>query len=192
MDVQSLCCILEGDPAGLPSHLERSKVAALLSGVRAARCLSASLEVRFFFDSRAIGSIARRKNAPKRTRDTHSGGCPDVDRGDRIVSLPARRQYSSSIAPSFVEAVAGRRDVTPDPKHIALAEELPRAPGDRRGSGPVESAWTAGEQPDFVVASWGPAIRVCPSRRPRLAPQPATDRPRARVFAIGGPGITSN
>jgi hypothetical protein len=47
--------------------------------VRAARRLNASLEVRFFFDSRAIGSIARRKDAPERTRGTHTGGRPDVD-----------------------------------------------------------------------------------------------------------------
>ena len=35
-----------------------------------------------------------------------------------------RRQYSASVAPSFVEAVAGQRNATPDPKDIALAEEL--------------------------------------------------------------------
>ena len=33
-------------------------------------CHDASLEVRFFFDSRAIGSIARRKDAPERTWGT--------------------------------------------------------------------------------------------------------------------------
>ena len=50
----------------------------------------ASLEVRFFFDIRTNGSIARRKDAPGRTRGTHAGGCPDVDRRDWIVPLPAQ------------------------------------------------------------------------------------------------------
>jgi hypothetical protein len=40
---------------------------------------NASLEVRFFFDSRAIGSIALRKDAPERTRGTNTGRRPDVD-----------------------------------------------------------------------------------------------------------------
>ena len=35
-----------------------------------------------------------------------------------------RRQSPSSVAPSFVEAVAGQRSATPDQKHIQLAEEL--------------------------------------------------------------------
>ena len=42
-------------------------MAAPLSGVGVAG-LIASLEVRFFFDSRTIGSIARRKDAPEWTR----------------------------------------------------------------------------------------------------------------------------
>jgi hypothetical protein len=35
-----------------------------------------------------------------------------------------KRQFSSSLAPSFVEAVAGQRNVTPDSRQIAVAEEL--------------------------------------------------------------------
>src|ERR1700686_2184837 len=35
-----------------------------------------------------------------------------------------KRQYSSALAPSFVEAVAGQKNSTPDPAYIALAEEL--------------------------------------------------------------------
>ncbi|MGP8253339.1 MAG: Ig-like domain-containing protein, partial [Terracidiphilus sp.] len=35
-----------------------------------------------------------------------------------------RRQYSAGLAPSFVEAVAGERNLNPDQKHISLAEEL--------------------------------------------------------------------
>ena len=35
-----------------------------------------------------------------------------------------KRQYSTSIAPSFLEAVIGKRDMTPTPEQITLAEEL--------------------------------------------------------------------
>ena len=35
-----------------------------------------------------------------------------------------KRQPSTFIAPSFVEAVAGRQNPAPDPKQIALAEQL--------------------------------------------------------------------
>ena len=40
---------------------------------------NASLEKRFFFDIRAIGSSARGTDAPERTWGTHTGRCPDVD-----------------------------------------------------------------------------------------------------------------
>ena len=100
-----------------------------------------------------------------------------------------RRQFSSSVAPSFVEAIAGQRDATPDPEAYC---------------GWPKSCWCAwrsdgvavrlnllgqpGEQPDFVVASLGSALRVCSARRPRLAPQPATDR-LAPGFAVGRSGL---
>ncbi|MGA2672332.1 MAG: hypothetical protein ABSE99_03810 [Terracidiphilus sp.] len=65
-----------------------------------------------------------------------------------------RRQYSSSIAPSFVEAVAGRRDATPDPKHIALAEELLVRLETDGVAVRLNLLGQPGEQPDFVVAGW--------------------------------------
>ncbi len=65
-----------------------------------------------------------------------------------------RRQFSSSVAPSFVEAVAGQRDATPDPKHIALAEELlVRLEADDVAVR-LNLQGQPGEQPDYVVASW--------------------------------------
>ncbi|MGA2216712.1 MAG: hypothetical protein ABSG51_01410 [Terracidiphilus sp.] len=65
-----------------------------------------------------------------------------------------RRQFSSSIAPSFVEATAGKHDATPDPKHIALAEELlVRLEADGVAVR-LNLLGQPGEQPDFVVASW--------------------------------------
>jgi hypothetical protein len=63
-----------------------------------------------------------------------------------------KRQFSAFIAPSFVEAVAGRRDATPE--HIALAEELlVRLEADGVAVR-LNLLGLPGEQPDFVVASW--------------------------------------
>ncbi len=65
-----------------------------------------------------------------------------------------RRQYSSSIAPSFVEAVAGQRNATPDPKHIALAEELLVRLETDGVAVRLNLLGQPGELPDFVVAGW--------------------------------------
>ena len=59
-----------------------------------------------------------------------------------------------SIAPSFVEAVAGQRNATPDPKHIALAEELLVRLETDGVAVRLNLLGQAGEQPDFVVAAW--------------------------------------
>ena len=65
-----------------------------------------------------------------------------------------RRQYSSSIAPSFVEAVAGHQNATPDPKHIQLAEELLVRLELDDVAVRLNLLGQPGEQPDFVVVSW--------------------------------------
>ena len=65
-----------------------------------------------------------------------------------------RRQFSSSIAPSFVEAVAGHQNATPDPKHIALAEELLVRLETEGVAVRLNLLGQPGEQPDFVVAAW--------------------------------------
>ena len=65
-----------------------------------------------------------------------------------------RRQFASSIAPSFVEAVAGHRNATPDPKHIALAEELLVRLETDGVAVRLNLLGQPGEQPDFVVAAW--------------------------------------
>jgi hypothetical protein len=65
-----------------------------------------------------------------------------------------KRQYSISIAPSFVEAVAGQRNTTPDPKHIALAEELLVRLELDGVAVRLNLLGQVGEQPDFVVAAW--------------------------------------
>src|SRR5208337_1303074 len=65
-----------------------------------------------------------------------------------------RRQFSSSIAPSFVEAVAGKQDPTPDPKHIAAAEELLVRLEIDGVAVRLNLLGQPGEQPDFVVAGW--------------------------------------
>jgi hypothetical protein len=65
-----------------------------------------------------------------------------------------RRQFSSSIAPSFVEAVAGQRNPTPDPKHIALAEDLLVRLETDDVAVRLNLLGQPGDQPDFVVAAW--------------------------------------
>ncbi len=63
-----------------------------------------------------------------------------------------KRQFSSSVAPSFVEAVAGKRETTPE--HIALAEDfLVRLEADGVAVR-LNLLGLPGEAPDFVVASW--------------------------------------
>lgn len=65
-----------------------------------------------------------------------------------------KRQFSSSVAPSFVEAVAGQRNSTPEPKQIALAEELLVRLELDGVAVRLNLLGQPGEQPDFVVAAW--------------------------------------
>jgi len=65
-----------------------------------------------------------------------------------------RKQFISSIAPSFVEAIGGRRDATPDPRQIAAAEELLIRLENEGVAVRLNLGGQPGEQPDFVVASW--------------------------------------
>ena len=65
-----------------------------------------------------------------------------------------RKQFSSSIAPSFVEAVAGSRNANPDPKHIALAEQLLVRLEIDGVAVRLNLLGQPGEQPDYVVAAW--------------------------------------
>jgi len=65
-----------------------------------------------------------------------------------------RKQFSTFVAPSFVEAVAGERTPAPATKVVAQAEELlVRLEGDGVAVR-LNLLGQPGEQPDFVVASW--------------------------------------
>ncbi len=65
-----------------------------------------------------------------------------------------KRQFSSSVAPSFVEAIGGRQDAAPNPGQIALAEELLVRLELDGVAVRLNLLGQPGEQPDFVVASW--------------------------------------
>jgi hypothetical protein len=65
-----------------------------------------------------------------------------------------KRQFSSSIAPSFMEAVAGQQEATPDPKHIAVAEELLVRLEKDGVAVRLNLLGQPGEEPDYVVAGW--------------------------------------
>src|SRR5579863_3134485 len=79
--------------ADLPRSLQASAASSIAGQrirlLRPRRQSCASLEVRFFFDIRAIGSIPRRTHAPERPRGHHAGRGTDLDRGDRPLSFPA-------------------------------------------------------------------------------------------------------
>ena len=65
-----------------------------------------------------------------------------------------KRQYSASLAPSFVEAVAGQHNATPDPAQTALAEELLVRLEKDGIAVRLNLLGHPGEQPDYVVAAW--------------------------------------
>jgi 23S rRNA pseudouridine2605 synthase len=65
-----------------------------------------------------------------------------------------KRQFSTSLAPSFVEAVAGQRNGTPDPRQIAAAEELLVRLELEGVVVRLNLLGQPGEQPDYVVAAW--------------------------------------
>ena len=65
-----------------------------------------------------------------------------------------KKQYSASLAPSFVEAVAGQRNSTPEPAQIALAEELLVRMEKDGIAVRLNLLGQPGEQPDYVVAAW--------------------------------------
>ncbi len=65
-----------------------------------------------------------------------------------------RRQYTSSVAPSFVEAVVGQRNPAPDPHKIAAAEDMLVRLEKNDVAVRLNLLGQPGEQPDFVVAAW--------------------------------------
>lgn len=65
-----------------------------------------------------------------------------------------KRQYSASLAPSFVEAVAGRHSSAPESAQIALAEELLVRLEKDGIAVRLNLLGHPGEQPDYVVAAW--------------------------------------
>ena len=65
-----------------------------------------------------------------------------------------RKQSTPSLAPSFVEAVAGERSSTPSQKHIAIAEELLVRLELDNVAVRLNLLGQPGEQPDYIVASW--------------------------------------
>ncbi len=65
-----------------------------------------------------------------------------------------RKQFSTFTAPSFVEAVAGHHDQNPDPKHLALAEDLLVRLEREDVVVRLNLLGQPGEQADYVVASW--------------------------------------
>src|ERR1700683_174898 len=65
-----------------------------------------------------------------------------------------RKQFSSFVAPSFVEAVAGERSANPSAKIVSLAEELLVRLETGGVAVRLNLLGQPGDLPDFVVAAW--------------------------------------
>jgi 23S rRNA pseudouridine2605 synthase len=65
-----------------------------------------------------------------------------------------QRQFSSFTVPSFVEAVLGKREATPAPKDIALAEDLLVRLETDNVVVRLNLQGLSDDHPDFVVAAW--------------------------------------
>jgi hypothetical protein len=65
-----------------------------------------------------------------------------------------RRQFANSVAPSFVEAVIGTRDLTPDAQQIAASEALLVRLENDGVAVRLNLQGQPSEQPDYVVAAW--------------------------------------
>jgi hypothetical protein len=65
-----------------------------------------------------------------------------------------RKQFPASVAPSFVEAVAGQHSATPEQTQIAIAEGLLVRLENEGVAVRLNLSGQLGEQPEFVVASW--------------------------------------
>lgn len=84
---------------------------------------------------------------------TLEDACTWLEETGLCLFLP-KRQFSASLAPSFVEAVAGQRSQTPDAKQIAVAEDLLVRLEERGVAVRLNLLGQPGEQPDYVVAAW--------------------------------------
>jgi hypothetical protein len=84
---------------------------------------------------------------------TIEDACTWLEETGLCLFLP-KRQFSGSLAPSFVEAVAGQRNPTPDQKQIAAAEELLVRLELQGVAVRLNLLGQPGEQPDYVVAAW--------------------------------------
>ena len=84
---------------------------------------------------------------------TLEDACTWLEETGLCLFLP-KRQFSNTLAPSFVEAVAGQHSSTPDQKQIAIAEELLVRLEEKGVAVRLNLLGTPGEQPDYVVAAW--------------------------------------
>lgn len=85
---------------------------------------------------------------------TLEDACTWLEETGLCLFLPRRQQFSNSLAPSFVEAIAGQHNSTPDQKQIAVAEELLVRLEEKGVAVRLNLSGTPGEQPDYVVAAW--------------------------------------
>ena len=111
-------------------------------------------ETRYVFDSRAVGSSARRKDAPKRTWGHHYRGCPHLDRGDGIVYLPASFRASRIHRSHLCRGRCRPENYRTYLELIATAEALLVRLEAEGVAVRLNLSGQPGDQPDYVVAAW--------------------------------------
>jgi 23S rRNA pseudouridine2605 synthase len=129
-------------------------LAAALSGAQDAKCI-ASLEARDFSLTAEQMEAARAERLRQNGRGqlTFEDARTWLEETGLCLFLP-RKQFSSFVAPTFVEAVAGERNPSPPAKIVTLAEELLVRLEAENVAVRLNLLGQPGDQPDFVVAAW--------------------------------------
>jgi hypothetical protein len=133
--------------------------------------------MRFIFDSRAVGSSARRTDAPKRTRGNHAlrMSVPGSRRRDFVSSSLVPRRQDSPLLP-LSRPLQASEPPNPRLELIATAESSACASGSRWSRSPAQSGWSARRSARLCGCRMGFALHLCSARRPRLAPFAPVDR----------------
>jgi hypothetical protein len=129
-------------------------VAAGLSGARIAERLSQLGSEDFSLTAEQLeASRSERMRQNGRGQLTLEDARTWLEETGLCLFLP-RKQFSSFVAPSFVEAVAGERTSTPPAKIVSLAEELLVRMESEGVAVRLNLLGQPGDQPDFIVAAW--------------------------------------
>jgi 23S rRNA pseudouridine2605 synthase len=118
------------------------------------QAMSPNLEARFSLTAEQLeASRSERMRQNGRGQLTFEDARTWLEETGLCLFVP-RRQFSTFIAPTFAEAVAGERNPAPAAKIVTLAEELLIRLEADSVAVRLNLLGQQGEQPDFVVAGW--------------------------------------